>query len=392
MGRRTNGDGSIYRDGDRWRAAVTLPNGQRKRFRARTKEEAAALLRTAQAQQSAGTLAIDSRTTLGAYLDQWLEWRRDLVRPTTWRAHEVLVRVHISPDPIARRPIGKLTTGDVDAFLTRLGRKKYRTQRGSASSNGDVERTLSPRSVQMVLNLLRASTEQARKWGYVSVNAANDATSPRVPEPVRNPFTAEEAKRILAVAKSHRLGAFFTVAIALGLRPGEGLALAWDDIELDAEHPRLVVRHTLTRDLGGRLTLAPPKTRRSARTIALPPSCVLALRERRRAQLRERLLSGPEWNEPIPGLVFESALGSPIDKDNIGAVFDRLLVAANVPRRRLYEARHTAATLLLAQGVHPRIVMELLGHSTIKLTMDTYSHVMPALQREAADAIERALG
>lgn len=120
-------------------------------------------------------------------------------------------------------------------------------------------------------------------------------------------------------------------------------------------------------------------------------NCVVALKERRKGQREERLLSGPNWLEPIPGLVFETVDGRPIDKDNLGHIWGLLLDKANVPRRRLYEARHTAATLLLAQGVHARVVTDLLGHSTIKLTMDTYSHVMPALQREAANAMERAL-
>jgi integrase len=357
----------------------------------RTKEEAAAKLRKAQANLSAGTLSLDSKTTLATFLTKWLDWRRDHVRPSTWRAQEVLVRVHILPDPIAKRALGKLTTGDIDAFIGRLSRKQFSAHRGSASKIDPTMKTFSPRSVQMVHNLLKASITQARKWGYVAVNVSTDATCPTVPEPVRNPFDAEEARRIVHSAKEHRLGALFTVAIALGLRPGEALALRWEDLTLDGLSPQLVVNHTLTKDLAKKVMIAPPKTRRSARVVALPPTCVVALKERRKGQREERLLSGPNWFEPIPGLVFETVDGRPIDKDNLGRIWHLLLDKAEVPRRRLYEARHTAATLLLAQGVHARVVMDLLGHSTIKLTMDTYSHVMPALQREAADAMERAL-
>lgn len=391
-GRRTNGDGSIYRTQDgRWRASITRTDGKRKFLSGKTKEEVAAALRKAQAEHASGTLPVDSKTQLGKFLIQWLDWRRDHVRPSTWRAQEVLVRVHILPDPIAKRALGKLTTGDVDAFLGRLSRKQFSAHRGSANREDVTMKTFSPRSVQMVHNLLKASITQARKWKYVAVNVSTDATCPTVPEPARNPFDAVEARRIIQSAKEHRLGGLFTVAIALGLRPGEALALRWEDLTLDGPSPQLVVNHTLTKDLAKKVMIAPPKTRRSARVVALPPTCVAALKERRKGQREERLLSGPNWSELIPGLVFETVDGRPIDKDNLGRVWHLLCDKAEVPRRRLYEARHTAATLLLAQGVHARVVMDLLGHSTIKLTMDTYSHVMPALQREAADAMERAL-
>lgn len=319
-GKRSNGDGSVYRTGDgRWRAIVTLPDGKRKYLSARTREEVASTLRKASAEVAAGTFAVDSKTTVEAFLAEWLEWRKDHVRATTWRGQEVLIRVHIGSDPIAKIKLGKLSTGDVDRFLGRLSRKTFSVRRGSAAVHGDTEmKTLSPRSVQMVHNVLKASIEQSRKWGHVAVNVANDATSPTVPEPKRNPFTPDEAKRIIEHAKTHRLGAVFTVAIALGLRRGEALGLRWQDVDLDGPNPQLVVDHTLTKDLNKQVVLAPPKTRRSARVVALPVTCVLALKERRTLQRRERLMSGPNWLEPISGLVFETVDGRPIDKDNLG--------------------------------------------------------------------------
>jgi integrase len=164
----------------------------------------------------------------------------------------------------------------------------------------------------------------------------------------------------------------------------------WVDLDLDAAPPVVRVRQSLKKGPGGRLVFGEPKTSRSRRTIPLPKVCVAALREHRRRQLEERLRSGPRWQEF--GLVFTTHIGTPLDETNAAKHFGRLQEAAGVPRHRLYDTRHTAATLLLLQGVAPRVVMEVLGHSTYQLTMDTYSHVMPTLLQGAADAMDDVLG
>jgi integrase len=162
----------------------------------------------------------------------------------------------------------------------------------------------------------------------------------------------------------------------------------WAEVDLDGDFPSLRVRNAFSRAEGGE-RLGPPKTPRSRRTIPLPATLVDVLREHRRRQLEERLHAGPAWQEG--DFVFAQPDGRPLSTRTLGRWFSGLCSRAGVSGHRLYDLRHTAASLLFAQGVGPRYVMEVLGHSTYRLTMDTYAHVMPATLRDAAEAMDRAL-
>jgi len=186
--------------------------------------------------------------------------------------------------------------------------------------------------------------------------------------------------------RSHRLGALFTVALALGLRQGEALGLRWDAV--DFQTGVLTVRAALQR-VGKQWQLVEPKSERSRRTIALPRVAVVALRAHRVRQKRERLLAGGDWKEA--GFVFTTQIGTPLDPINLTKTFKRLLRVAGLPSIRFHDLRHTAATFLLAQGVDARTIMETLGHSQISLTLNTYSHVLPSLQRDAALRMNKIL-
>ena len=177
------------------------------------------------------------------------------------------------------------------------------------------------------------------------------------------------------------------MALALGLRQSEALALQWKDIDL--LNGTLAVRRTLHRVKGKGLVYEPPKTARSLRTLALPIPLVRALHEHKIRQTGERMLAADEWQDE--DLVFAQPNGRPIDKNADYDAWRSLLKSAGVRHARLHDGRHTAATLLLSEGVHPRVVMELLGHSHMRTTMDIYSHVMPALAREAADRMGAVL-
>lgn len=192
---------------------------------------------------------------------------------------------------------------------------------------------------------------------------------------------------MLDAANRDRFEALLTVAIAVGLRRGEALGLKWSDIDLDTAVLR--VRRALVY-VDGDLRFVDPKTSRSRRTIPLPAVSVQALKEHRRRQAAERLTAGPAWHDQ--DLVFASATGGPMDPNNFGRYFRALCDRAGIGRVRVHDLRHTCASLLLAQNFHPRVVMETLGHSGIAITMDTYSHVLPVLQRDAADLMDQALG
>ena len=234
--------------------------------------------------------------------------------------------------------------------------------------------------------VLRRALGQALKWGLVARNVATLVDPPRVQRREVQPLGPDQARAILAAVQGDRLEALYSVALAVGLRRGEALGLRWTDVEFDAG--ALAVRAALQR-VNGKLQLVQPKTARSRRTIALPQSVIVALHRHRVRQLQERLLAGQRWHDT--GFVFTTTLGTPLDPRNVYRHFQRALDKAGLPRKRFPDLRHTCATLLLAQGVHPRVVMDILGHSQIALTMDTYSHVIPALQREAAGRMDALL-
>ncbi len=218
--------------------------------------------------------------------------------------------------------------------------------------------------------------------------------SPKVKRPETQFLTPEQATQFLKACEGKRLEALFAVALAVGLRQGEALGLRWRDV--DFETRLLNVRQTLERVGGKRfgqpstLVFVEPKTDRSRRTIIMPQSIVRVLRSHRARQLQERLVAGSKWQDN--DLVFTTTIGTPFDPREAVRHFKRVLEDAELPSTiRFHDLRHSAASLLLAQGVDLRAIMELLGHSTIALTANTYSHVLPSLKRGTADAMEAML-
>ena len=173
--------------------------------------------------------------------------------------------------------------------------------------------------------------------------------------------------------------ALYSVALTMGLRQGEALGLRWQDIDLEMGYLR--VSKQLQR-FNGKLQLVEPKTKHSRRTIAMPSTISRALAKHRSIQEVERQSAGVRWVDT--GLVFTTSLGTGLEGTAITKDFHRKLELAGLPQRRFHDLRHSCATLLLVQGVSPRVVMDVLGHSQIGLTMNTYSHVIPDLRREAA--------
>jgi integrase len=196
-------------------------------------------------------------------------------------------------------------------------------------------------------------------------------------------LSADEARKLLEAAGEDRLEALYVLAIHTGMRQGELLALRWQDVDL--ENAVASVRRTLTRS-GGKVVFAEPKTKKSRRSIRLTPQAVEALRAHLKRQLRDIEILGDRYQDQ--GLVFTTATGAPINPSNLRQRnFAQLLKRAGLPRIRFHDLRHTCATLLLSRGVHPKFVQELLGHATIAITLDTYSHVMPSMGDSTAKAM-----
>jgi integrase len=373
--RRGQGEGSIYKRADgRWVGAVNLgwEAGKRRRkvVYGRTRAEAARKAREALSAHEKGLPTAPGRDqTVGAFLDRWLaDTLPGTVALSTLESYRDNVRLHIRP-VLGRLRLTRLAPADVQGLLTRK-----------------LDEGLSPRTVLYLRAILRRALGQAERWGLVARNVAALVDPPKVPECQQVPYTLEEARRLLNAARGDRLEALYTVAVSIGLRKGEASALRWDDVDLDSATLR--VTRTYQRGTGG-ARFVEPKTPRSRRTVELPSVCVDALRSHKVRQATERLAAGPRWQDH--GLVFASKIGTPIEPRNLTRHYDALTRHAGLGRRRFHDLRHTAATLLLAQGTEMRVVMDTLGHSAIGTTANLYAHVVPALKRDAASRMDALL-
>jgi len=226
---------------------------------------------------------------------------------------------------------------------------------------------------------LRAALNQAVEWELIHRNPATRVRLPKVKAKPSRSLTPAEAAAVLQAFEGDRLEALYRVALALGLRQGEALGLQWDDIDFSTR--QLHVRRQLQR-LKGESHLVPVKTEHSQRTLTMPLVVVAALQDHRRRQLDEGI---------VQSLVFCRRDGLPLVNSNVTHAFQERLRRAGLPRMRFHDLRHSCASLLAAQNVPPRAIMETLGHSTIATTMNVYAHVMPSLLQESADAMDRAL-
>lgn len=252
---------------------------------------------------------------------------------------------------------------------------------------------LAPRTAAHARVTLRRALSDAVRDGLVHRNVAALARPPRVTrrtiEPGRDYLDAVQLRRLLAVAAEYRVGALVTVAATTGLRRGELLGLTWDDIDWTAG--TLTVRRTMARAWSGGYELAAPKTGRSRRAVNLAAVTVDALRREQREQAAERDAAETAWQD-TDRLVFTDAVGRPMGAEAAYRGFRDLLTAAGLPMIPFHGLRHSAATAILSAGVPLRVVSDLLGHSGIAITADFYAHVERDLRRDAADAMDRAMG
>ena len=246
---------------------------------------------------------------------------------------------------------------------------------------------LSRRTVQLIHTTLHKALKQAVRWGLVPRNVTEAVTSPRPAKKEIHPLTPRQARTLLDAVKGERFEALYALATTAGLRRGELLDLRWMDIDLERGYVQ--VRQQLIRTKEQGLTFTSPKGGKS-RSVRLTTRAVKALESHRERQLEEKLRLAGLWNEN--GLVFTTAIGTPMDGDNlVKRYFKPLMSQTQLPRVRFHDLRHTFATLLLSRGTHPKVVQEMLGHADISQTMDTYSHVLPDMQEEAVSEMERGL-
>jgi integrase len=349
-----------------------IEGGQRRRKYVYGDSQAEVLARfeKVRSEVARGLPAPDERVTVEAFLEDWLETTvKPNLRPNTYTGYALNVRKHIVP-VIGSLRLARLSQRDVERLLTRK------------RTDG-----LSPRTIQYIHATLRAALAKAARWDMVGRNVAALVSGPTVTRKPIEPLTTVQVREFLEGVKDDRLGALYVIAFTLGMRQGEILGLRWQDVNLD--DGTLRVAQTLQRIPGGR-AFGPPKSERSNRRLVLPAFARDSLKAHRTRQLEERLAAGSAWNDS--GLVFTTSIGTPIDSRSLTRQFQAHLERLKLPRQRFHDARHACASLLLELGEPMRTIMEVLGHSQIALTADTYSHLSIEMKRGAATKMESLFG
>jgi len=379
-GKRGNGEGSIYHraSDNKWVGSITLESGKRKVFYGKTQKEVQEKMKVALYEQQKGMLpATTTKVTVAQFLKDLLETTQKYdVRPRTYERYEEVVRLHISPI-LGRHQLQKLTTHHVESFYAKK-----------------LEEGLSSRTVNTFHNVLHKALDKARKSRLIVENVCDLVDPPRVEDVEGTPLTLKQVKQLLRIAKGHRIEALLTLALATGMRRGELLGLKWQDI--DFEKSILQIRRIMSRvptklksEAKKGQVEAATKAKKSRRSIIIVPMAFEALQQHQERQREARKKAGDRWIDR--DLVFCTSIGTPLNPDrDVRLPFKRLLSEAKLPDIRFHDLRHSAATLLLGMGIHPKIVQEILGHSSIAVTMNVYSHVLPTMQQDAMGMLGNA--
>lgn len=362
--RRGRGEGSVYqRESDGlWCCTITVgftPAGKRRRrtIYGKTKTEALAKLKAEQRAIDSGVVRTTTRGTVGELLTRWLAFVKSRVEPKTFERYRSCVDVHLIP-LLGGIPLERLTAENIDEAMTAIADK------GRTCSNP--------------FAALRRALNQARKWKLIAANPCQDSTPPAHNPREFVPLTRSQMLDLLRLSSQHRLHGLFVVLLTTGCRIGEAIALRWEDIDFDGARMRIV--HTLE-ELNGKARLKVPKTMASRRVVLLPPITVEALEEHRERMRGEGFIDTP--------FVFVDSRGGFLRSSNVLRRDWRPLVkAVGAPTARIHDARHTVASLLVANGAPMRAIQGMLGHSSPSITMKHYAKFSAELQEATVDRVQ----
>jgi integrase len=375
--------GSIRKRGSTYSYCIDLPpdpvTGKRRQKMKggfRTKRECQAALNEAVMALQTGTYVAASRRTVRSFLlDEWLPDRAPpKLRATTYANYETQIRTHVLP-ALGSVELQRLSPAQLNAFYRALLADGRRDGQG-----------LAPKTVKNIHAIVHRALRDAVRWGYVARNVADAVDPPRGRSPEMRVWTPQQLRAFLAHVRTDRLYAVWLLVATTGMRRGELAGLRWVDVDLAAgrvspRQPRVVVNYAVE--------VSEPKTAKGRRVLALDAVTVAALREHQARQAAERATVGAGWQDT--GLVFTRPDGAPIHPDLISDWFERLARAAGLPKIRLHDVRHSYASAALAAGIPAKVVGERLGHATIQITLDTYSHVLPGLDAQAAETVARLI-
>lgn len=366
-GRRGRGEGAIYKRADNgiWCSIVTIgyaEDGKRKRryVYGKTKKEVQEKLRGMHEDLAKGLLQNPSSLTVKVLLEEWLKTvAKPTLRLSTYMRYEGIIRLHIYPY-IGGMKLNHLQSAHLQKLYAILERDSRK-----------------PRTIQMVHVILNRALNNAVRLKLILSNPCELVTKPKAPKKAMKFWDKDQLKKFLKLAENDRLYALYVLAITCGLRLGELFGLKWSD--LNVKSSTLAVQRIVL-ELSGKIHIGEPKTAKGKRNIFLTNFAIDALLEHRKKMNAEGLDS--EW-------IFCDTLGKPLRKTNFRKrSFLKLISQSKLPSLRFHDLRHSAATLLFSQGVHPKIVQELLGHAQISITLDTYSHVLPSLMQESATKLD----
>jgi len=364
---RGHGEGSVYQRKDgRWVASITLENHKRKYYYGDTRKEAYEKLRKAQRELDQGLFVTGPQQTVKQYLTHWLEdVHKPKIRSTSYAMYVGIVQNHLIP-ALGHLRLQKLTAQEVQRFYA-----------------DKMKEGLSPGTIHNMHVVLHRALKHAKRMKLVGSNVCDDVDLPRYRQPEIKALTMEQAQNLLQKVREHRLEALLTLALATGMRRGEILALHWEDISF--EERTLQVRRSLAYDDRGYFE-GEPKTARSRRTIVLPHFVIDVLKKHQASQMDLKLEKGSKWVDR--GLVFCGKDGDYLLPQTLHYQFTRFLEDAGLPSMRFHDLRHSAVTLLLAMGVDPKSIQELVGHQSITTTLGVYGHLLLSMQMGIADKLD----
>jgi integrase len=372
--RRSHHEGSVYYANyrDRWVAEVTTDLVKRKRRYCKTEREAIRKKSEMLRELEQGTLATGPQRKLGEYLVDWIDnVHKDKLRISTYVKYKKLINYIVAE--LGNVWLEKLAPEQVRRFYTKMGKKK------EVGGNG-----LSSKTVHEIHGVLHLALKNAVRWSYVSKNVCDLVESPRIVSREPTPLTLEQAQAFLKSVGEHRLEVLLTVAVVTGMRRGELLALRWSNIDFD--HRKLLVVHTVDYIPKYGYVETEPKTKTGKRSISLPVILVDVLKDHRKKLLERQLKLGKAWENR--DLVFPDLQGGYFNPGYLDKLLARLLREAGVPHMHFHDLRHSAATILLAMGVNIKVIQELLGHSDIAITLRVYGHLLPSMQGQAVEKWE----
>jgi integrase len=379
--KRGNGEGCVRQRKDGyWTAIITIgydDNGKpkRKTFYGKTRKEVVAKMDEAKSQLMQGTFTEASKITLGEWMVKWLEeYKKPTIRQNTFESYYDVIKTHILPCGISRVKLQKIQACDLQSFYN------DKLKNGRIDNKGG----LSTRYVRYIHTLIREALEQALKENLVSRNMADATSPPTVKTKGMQILTKEQLQDFISVVREDRLATAFILDIGTGLRRGELLGLKWDCV--DFKKSTIIIKRQLLSLKDGPVIEEDMKTKSSKRSIPLAENLIKELKAHKVRQAKEKLQIGDMYNDQ--GLVFCQEDGSPIEPKSFTKRFQNLLKQAGLPKLRLHDLRHTHASLLLSENIHPKVVQERLGHSSISMTLDLYSHLSPGLQEAASQKID----